>query len=58
MSLADCVATHPWPLSNDAAVLARMEQRLPTLLSVIAGKPAQVSALNAQATAVHAGRVL
>jgi hypothetical protein len=38
MSIADCVATQPWPrLSNDAAALARMEQRLPTLLSVIAG---------------------
>jgi uncharacterized membrane protein YoaK (UPF0700 family) len=38
MSIADSVATQPWHRpSNDAAALARLEQRLPTLLSVIAG---------------------
>ncbi len=38
MSTTDSGATHPWPYpSNDASVLSRLEKRLPTLLSVIAG---------------------
>jgi uncharacterized membrane protein YoaK (UPF0700 family) len=38
MSTRDSSATHRWPSpADDAAALSRLEQRLPTLLSVIAG---------------------
>jgi len=38
MSTTDSDVTHPWPHpSEDASALSRLEERLPTLLSVIAG---------------------
>src|SRR6266851_2338503 len=38
MSTTESDATHPWPYpSDDASSLSRLEKRLPTLLSVIAG---------------------
>lgn len=38
MSTTDSGPTHPWPhRSDDASALSRLEKRLPTLLSVIAG---------------------
>src|SRR5258708_24389643 len=38
MSTTDSRATHPFPCKpDDAAALSRLEKRLPTLLSVIAG---------------------
>src|SRR5260370_40517670 len=38
MSTTDSRATHPFPYKpDDAAALSRLEKRLPTLLSVIAG---------------------
>src|ERR1700688_4362405 len=46
MSTTDCCATHSWTYtSGGASALSRLEKRLPTLLSVIAGMVALIGYL-------------